>query len=509
MGAPSAIAATFTVTSTLDGTGGCVGTVCPSLRSAISAANAAAGPDQITLQAGVFRIERGSATPEDGNLTGDLDVTGDLTIRGAGAQATTILGALPAGQGERDIHVPGNASLTVSDLTLSGGRAGENASTGTGGGVSSEGSGTLDLERVVVSNNLAEGHASSGYGGGVYKSAGLLVIADSAIVGNSGVRQGAGGGLFITGAATASLTNVVLAGNSTDFLGGAAELEGPTTLAFVTVVANSTELEGGGVLVGGESIHLRSSIVTGNTTGKKGPDCGGLQIISDGGNVGGASCALAGSSDLTTADAELGPLEGSPIPFLEPLTGSPALDRAVGLCPPFDVRGVARPQGVRCDSGAVERPVPVTSGGGGSSSGGGGSSPGGRGTSTVSSAQIAALLAGELTPSGKTAKIAALLKRGGFSLAFKALEPGAAVIDWYQVPPGAKLAKKTKRKPVLVAAGRRTFSAATTTTIKINLTSTGKRLLKHAKRLKLTAKGTFTPTGSAAITKTKVFVLKR
>jgi hypothetical protein len=147
----------------------------------------------------------------------------------------------------------------------------------------------------------------------------------------------------------------------------------------------------------------------------------------------------------------------------------------------------------------------VTAGGGSS----GGPTGGGGGTTGVSSAQIAVLLAGQLTPSGKAAKIAALLKSGGFTVVFKALEAGTAVINWYQVPPGAKLAKKAKPKPVLVAAGKRTFSAAGTATIKIKLTAAGKRLLKHAKKLKLTAKGTFTPTGKAPITATRTFVLKR
>jgi hypothetical protein len=124
-------------------------------------------------------------------------------------------------------------------------------------------------------------------------------------------------------------------------------------------------------------------------------------------------------------------------------------------------------------------------------------------------AEITALLGGKLTPSGKAAKIAALLKSGGFTVTFKALEAGSAAIDWYYLPPGAKLAKKAKPKSVLVGAGQRTFSAAGTATIKIKLTAAGKSLLKHATKLKLTAKGTFTPTGKTAITATRTFVLKR
>jgi hypothetical protein len=88
---------------------------------------------------------------------------------------------------------------------------------------------------------------------------------------------------------------------------------------------------------------------------------------------------------------------------------------------------------------------------------------------------------------------------------FKALEAGTAVIGWYYLPPG----KKAKPKPVLVASGKLTFSAAGTATVKLKLTAAGKVLLRHAKRLKLTAEGTFTPTGKTPITAFKTFVLKR
>ncbi len=150
-------------------------------------------------------------------------------------------------------------------------------------------------------------------------------------------------------------------------------------------------------------------------------------------------------------------------------------------------------------SNPIPSPNPTPSGGGGVL---------GSQTVHVSSAQIAALLAGELTPSGKAAKIATLLKSGGFTIVIKALEAGTAVIDWYEVPAGAKPAKKAKPKPVLVGAGQRTFPAAGTATIKIKLTTAGKSLLKHGKTLKLTAKGTFTPTGKTQVSATKVFALK-
>jgi hypothetical protein len=127
---------------------------------------------------------------------------------------------------------------------------------------------------------------------------------------------------------------------------------------------------------------------------------------------------------------------------------------------------------------------------------------------TVGAAQIKALLERELTPTGKAAKDAALLKGGGYTIAFKALEAGKAVVDWYQVPPGAKLASKAKPKPLLVASGTLTFTRAGTSKLKVKLTAVGKRLLNSRKTLKLTAKGTFIPTGQAPVSATKRFVLR-
>jgi hypothetical protein len=161
---------------------------------------------------------------------------------------------------------------------------------------------------------------------------------------------------------------------------------------------------------------------------------------------------------------------------------------------------------------------PESTGGGSTSGSGGGSgssSPVTKGgvlgnhIAKASAAQIAALLASQLTPSGRAVRIAALLRHGGWTELLRVLEAGTTVIDWYELPKGATLAKKTKIRPVPVAAGRLTFSAAGTATLNLKLTSAGRRLLKHAKQLKVTAKGTFTPTGAAPITTTKTFVLER
>lgn len=117
----------------------------------------------------------------------------------------------------------------------------------------------------------------------------------------------------------------------------------------------------------------------------------------------------------------------------------------------------------------------------------------------ISSTQLKALLARQLTPSGKAATIAALLKHGGLSLSFTAPEAGSLAIQWFQVPSGAKLAKATKTKPVLMASGKLTFSTAGTGKLTIRLTAQGRKLLKQVRRVRLMAKGTFTPRGGVAV----------
>jgi hypothetical protein len=57
----------------------------------------------------------------------------------------------------------------------------------------------------------------------------------------------------------------------------------------------------------------------------------------------------------------------------------------------------------------------------------------------------------------------------------------------------ARRTDRTKKMPLLVASSRTTFAGAATQTVKIKLTTAGRRLLKHAARLKLTTKATFFP----------------
>jgi hypothetical protein len=128
---------------------------------------------------------------------------------------------------------------------------------------------------------------------------------------------------------------------------------------------------------------------------------------------------------------------------------------------------------------------------------------------SISAAQLASSLAQQLRPAGKAAGLTALLKHGGLTMPFTALEAGTLTVDWYMLPSGAKLARKTKARPILVAAGKLTFSAAGTGKIKVTLTAQGKKLLKHVRRVKLEAWASFTPRGGTAVSSTGELRVRR
>jgi SGNH domain (fused to AT3 domains) len=112
--------------------------------------------------------------------------------------------------------------------------------------------------------------------------------------------------------------------------------------------------------------------------------------------------------------------------------------------------------------------------------------------------QIRTLLLAEIAPTGARAAIAAVLRAGGYTLAFRALGPGVADVDWYDVPPGAYIAAKAKA--VLVASGTLSFPAAGTRELRMELTAAGRKLLESEQAsdvevLKVTAKATFRPAG--------------
>ena len=119
------------------------------LRAAIMEANARPGADRIIVPSGTYFLST-AAIVDDHAIFGDLDITDDLVIEGAGIGETI----LDAGGRDRilDIH---DARVTVSGLSLRNGNTVELGQPG--GAVRSSGNLTLTRIRVVASKGLVDG----------------------------------------------------------------------------------------------------------------------------------------------------------------------------------------------------------------------------------------------------------------------------------------------------------------------------------------------------------------
>jgi hypothetical protein len=356
--AASARADNFVVNTPADTAGP---TGCPSfctIRNAVNAAGTTNGSDVIDVPAGTYQLVQGT-----------LNVTGGVTIRGAGANATIIRPNIefPA----RPFTIATNANATLSDLTVRSGRP----TTGVGGNIQVSGGANLTLTRVRV----FDGQASSG-GGVSISGAGLpnaLTISQSLIDGNRATGAALtdiGGGIHVAGATSAVAVTIT---DSTIFDNNARNGAGigivnnagqPPAMRGVTLTSNDARVGTDGIGVGGifsqgTSARFQGSIVGGNTTtfnAGPGPvtqpaNCAlAPAAIDEGGNVSfniEDQCGLGGvhtNPGLATA------LDGSQPPVLTIPENSSARDIADCAGRTLDQRGVARPFGAACDAGAYE-----------------------------------------------------------------------------------------------------------------------------------------------------------
>ena len=88
-------------------------------------------------------------------------------------------------------------------------------------------------------------------------------------------------------------------------------------------------------------------------------------------------------------------------------------------------------------------------------------------------------------------------------------ESGSALVDWYYLPRAARRAGERAHPPVLVAAATLTLRGNETVSLKVRLSSAGKRLLRAARRVRLTATCTFTPAQGGPGESAAVFELHR
>jgi hypothetical protein len=233
-----------------------------------------------------------------------------------------------------------NAStLTMDHVHIYGNHGGIN-----GGGIYNEPAGQISAQHVLVENNLAR------FGGGLYNR-GVASFVQSAIVNNTAER-GQGGGVYNVEAESAlTINNTTISGNQGPLGGGAIRNDnGNFQVVFSTLAANSPDGINGS---GSGEMTMRDSILAGHSGG----NCTGIPTVSNGFNIEDANtCGFIEPVDLVSTDPQIMPLalDGATyVHALNPL--SPAIDSAdPDRCTSLDQRGVARPQGLRCDRGAYE-----------------------------------------------------------------------------------------------------------------------------------------------------------
>lgn len=115
-------------------------------------------------------------------------------------------------------------------------------------------------------------------------------------------------------------------------------------------------------------------------------------------------------------------------------------------------------------------------------------------------ARVAAL-SSTIKPSGKQAKIGALLKHGGYTISWPAFA-GLLSVD---------LTAKVHGKQALVAVVNASFNGAQQKTVTVKLTKAGRRLLMRVNKLKVRAAGVFEPVWNPLVAPAvhKTFTLKR
>lgn len=197
-----------------DGSGNCT------LRAAIMETNSWPGHQEIVVPGGTFTLSI-PGQDEDASASGDLDITDDLTIVGAGAKNTTI----DAGMIDRVMHAIG-VELRLSGITIANGRLLNDA----GGGVLIDGGDAMITDSMFINN-------TAGGAGGILNRSANVTVTGSTFAGNAADGpSGDGGGIFASGGNTRIVAST-FAGNGANDSGHAIRNDygGVMTIAHCTI----------------------------------------------------------------------------------------------------------------------------------------------------------------------------------------------------------------------------------------------------------------------------------
>jgi hypothetical protein len=319
------------------------------LAAAITQADNSSSPTTITLPSRCQLTFVASDNNTDGGNALPV-ITKPMTIVGSGSTIAFHLQHPEATP--RAFEIWPGASLTMSDLTITGFKQGNGVETFGGGAIYNRG--TTVLNRVLLLSNTTDGN------GGAIRNNGTLTINDSTIVGNKAYKLGS---------------------SSTGLGGAISNGGGSVTIRRSTIINNEAQVNGaglfdyakttvGGSIISGNVIHPNGRDPSGTSTSN---DCS--QRVTDGGYnlVGDNTCGFAtgATSKASQGTGLVGPLAangGDSLTAALPLTVNGLANPARDAIPAGDVncpstgaadqRGLTRPQLGKCDVGAFE-PGPV------------------------------------------------------------------------------------------------------------------------------------------------------
>ncbi|MHA6493253.1 choice-of-anchor Q domain-containing protein [Pseudomonas borbori] len=385
-----------------------------SLRTALNIANNTPGEHTIRLPAGRFLVWSASED-DDLNVSGDLDIAGNVTIIGAGAGSTL----LQPYYGGRFFDVLPDAKVTMRNLTITDGNF-------DGDGIAIRNRGELQLRQVsLVRNSLQLSEGTEGRGaaianyhqlsihrsefnenlifsptsnrltaaflGAAIYNGGELLVRDSLFRDNLIFEGGTSSGAAIYNEGTMDIARSAFVGNRTDGDGAAVTSRSGVALISNSTFAGNSALHGGVVTNGGPAGNpanmqlLHVTIANNNAIGVE--NLGGLLLRNSLIIANRRNCSSQGDQanfrmrglllgswtdsgchadtwvDDGLADSHV--LEALQIvdslPVYPLRAGSPAVDTASGNCSSHDQRSVSRPRDgdgdgvIVCDLGAYER----------------------------------------------------------------------------------------------------------------------------------------------------------
>ena len=263
--------------------------------------NASGGADFTTISAAVSAAVNGDIIMVSGTITGDgvatdgILVNKDLVISGQGASLTTVEASTTesdAGINRRVFTIAPGATVTLKDMTIRHGylNTGVNYDGGGGvktsgalivencvitknhvhtqsyqfgGGILTDGLGSLTVESSTISNN-----SSSGWAGGIchgnYGGPDLLILKNSTLTGNSSPGR-AGALLIMICGQDNQITNCTFEGNSSGSFGVLFNDRSSATYTNNTFVNNTCSGGGGAIYLYAGTMNMKNNLLANNT----------------------------------------------------------------------------------------------------------------------------------------------------------------------------------------------------------------------------------------------------